>query len=82
MLTERQGAISEEIYQDIVVRQTVIPVFFLGGGLSRSFLFLKDMTRESKQQQALLVKNSVIKEIHHRVKNNLQTVAGLLRMEA
>ena len=81
VLTERQGAISEEIYQDIVVRQTVIPVFF-GRGLSRSFLFLKDMTRESKQQQALLVKNSVIKEIHHRVKNNLQTVAGLLRMEA
>ena len=40
------------------------------------------MTVEAKVQQDLLVKNSVIKEIHHRVKNNLQTVAGLLRMEA
>ena len=47
-----------------------------------AFLILHDCTRESKQQQELLVKNSIIKEIHHRVKNNLQTVAGLLRMEA
>ena len=28
------------------------------------------------------MKNSVIKEVHHRVKNNLQSVAGLLRMQS
>ncbi len=80
-LSKRQGAMSEEIYHNIVIQQRVVPVS-IGRGERRSFLFLKDYTRESKQQQELLVKNSVIKEIHHRVKNNLQTVAGLLRMEA
>ena len=45
-------------------------------------MFLKDKTALRRKEQELMVKNSVIKEIHHRVKNNLQTVAGLLRMEA
>ena len=53
----------------------------MGRNETRCFLVLHDCTRESKQQQELLVKNSIIKEVHHRVKNNLQTVAGLLRME-
>lgn len=81
LLAERRSDQSDEIYQDMVIRQTVIPISY-GRQLGRSFLFLKDVTIESKHQQDLLVKNSVIKEIHHRVKNNLQTVAGLLRMEA
>ena len=81
LIQERRAAISTEIYQDLVIRQVVIPIAY-GRGLGRYFLFLQDKTVESKRQQELLVKNSVIKEIHHRVKNNLQTVAGLLRMEA
>ena len=59
----------------------MIPIA-MGRNETRCFLVLHDCTRESKQQQELLVKNSIIKEVHHRVKNNLQTVAGLLRMEA
>ena len=71
----------DEIYQDMVIRQHMIPIA-MGRNETRCFLVLHDCTRESKQQQELLVKNSIIKEVHHRVKNNLQTVAGLLRMEA
>lgn len=80
VIADKQWAVSEEIYQDVVIRQRFLPISF-GRGESRIFLFLTDITESSKQQQQLLVQHSVIKEIHHRVKNNLQTVASLLRME-
>ena len=81
VLLDRSIRTNEEIYQDMVIRQHMIPIA-MGRNETRCFLVLHDCTRESKQQQELLVKNSIIKEVHHRVKNNLQTVAGLLRMEA
>lgn len=81
VLSDRSIRTNEEIYQDMVIRQHMIPIA-MGRNETRCFLVLHDCTRESKQQQELLVKNSIIKEVHHRVKNNLQTVAGLLRMEA
>ncbi len=42
---------------------------------------LHDATESRRQTQELQVKNAMIQEIHHRVKNNLQTIAGLLRMQ-
>lgn len=81
VLLDRSIRTNEEIYQDMVILQHMIPIA-MGRNETRCFLVLHDCTRESKQQQELLVKNSIIKEVHHRVKNNLQTVAGLLRMEA
>lgn len=80
-IREHKAATAEEIYGDIIVEQTILPITG-GTRAKRSFLFLKDKTALRRKEQELLVKNSVIKEIHHRVKNNLQTVAGLLRMEA
>ncbi len=43
---------------------------------------LHDATETRRQNQEIQVKNAMIQEIHHRVKNNLQTIAGLLRMQA
>ena len=40
------------------------------------------MTEVRRRDRALLSKDATIREIHHRVKNNLQTVAALLRMQA
>ncbi|WP_134704999.1 sensor histidine kinase [Ammoniphilus sp. YIM 78166] len=46
------------------------------------FLFtLRDVTELRNKERQLMVKSAVIKEIHHRVKNNLQTVASLLRLQ-
>jgi two-component sensor histidine kinase len=42
---------------------------------------LHDDTETRRQDQELQVKNALIQEVHHRVKNNLQTIAGLLRMQ-
>ncbi|WP_090981208.1 sensor histidine kinase [Paenibacillus sp. CF384] len=45
------------------------------------FILVRDLTELKAKEKQLLVKSAVIKEIHHRVKNNLQTVAGLLRLQ-
>ena len=42
----------------------------------------RDVTELRHQEQELLTKDATIREIHHRVKNNLQTVASLLRIQA
>lgn len=47
----------------------------------RRILFLRDITDLRDKERQLMVKSAVIKEIHHRVKNNLQTVASLLRLQ-
>ena len=44
-------------------------------------LLMADVTELKERDKQLMVKSAVIREIHHRVKNNLQTVAGLLRMQ-
>lgn len=41
----------------------------------------RDVTELRRREQELLTKEATIREIHHRVKNNLQTVAALLRLQ-
>jgi len=43
---------------------------------------VSDITEERRREQELRVKTALIQELHHRVKNNLQTIAALLRMQA
>lgn len=45
-------------------------------------VFIQDITEEVRKEQELKIKSAMIQEVHHRVKNNLQTIAFLLRMEA
>lgn len=45
-------------------------------------VLIRDVTEVKRRDRALLSKDATIREIHHRVKNNLQTVAALLRMQA
>jgi two-component system, sensor histidine kinase PdtaS len=50
-------------------------------GSKRMLLYIRDITDLRDKERQLMVNQVVIKEIHHRVKNNLQTVASLLRMQ-
>lgn len=42
---------------------------------------IKDVTHIREQEKQLILKSVAIKEMHHRVKNNLQTIASLLRLQ-
>lgn len=42
----------------------------------------RDTTDLRRRDRMLVTKDATIREIHHRVKNNLQTVAALLRMQS
>lgn len=46
-----------------------------------SLVLVRDVTEIRRRERALLSKEATIREIHHRVKNNLQTVAALLRLQ-
>ncbi|GAB4448230.1 MAG: sensor histidine kinase [Anaerolineae bacterium] len=50
--------------------------------ISGVLIVLHDDTEIRRQDEELRIKNAMIQEVHHRVKNNLQTIAGLLRMQA
>ncbi len=47
-----------------------------------ALILLRDVTELRHRERELLTKDATIREIHHRVKNNLQTVAALLRLQA
>ncbi|MCR5758016.1 MAG: sensor histidine kinase [Selenomonas sp.] len=53
-----------------------------GGTLLRRIVIISDVTEVRAKEQEIRIKSAVIQEIHHRVKNNLQTVASLLRLQS
>jgi two-component sensor histidine kinase len=44
-------------------------------------MLIRDVTDLRRRDRMLLSKDATIREIHHRVKNNLQTIAALLRLQ-
>ncbi len=63
------------------VRLRVLPLSSEDGpeGL---LVMCRDTTELRSRERQLVTKDATIREIHHRVKNNLQTVAALLRLQA
>ncbi|BBZ10104.1 sensor histidine kinase [Mycobacterium branderi] len=52
------------------------------GAAAGAAVLVRDVTEVKRRDRALMSKDATIREIHHRVKNNLQTVAALLRLQA
>lgn len=51
------------------------------GARTGAIVLCRDVSELRRRELELLSKEATIREIHHRVKNNLQTVAALLRMQ-
>jgi two-component system, sensor histidine kinase PdtaS len=51
------------------------------GRSTGAMLLVRDVTDLRRRDRILLSKDVTIREIHHRVKNNLQTIAALLRLQ-
>jgi len=67
--------------QGATVLMRVMPL--VPGGKPRGALVLvRDVTELRRRDRQIIGKDATIREIHHRVKNNLQTVAALLRLQA
>jgi two-component system, sensor histidine kinase PdtaS len=63
------------------VRFGLLPLVPNGKPLG-ALVVAQDVTELRRRDRQIISKDATIREIHHRVKNNLQTVAALLRLQA
>jgi two-component sensor histidine kinase len=52
-----------------------------GEKVAGALVLARDVTEVRRKEREIVVKDATIREIHHRVKNNLQTIASLLRLQ-
>ena len=72
--------ITEEIERrDVVVLLRCIP-FLEHGRVTGAVILMRDVSDLRRRDRLLMSKDATIREIHHRVKNNLQTISSLLRL--
>ena len=80
-LTTQQLLDGELVRGDSYVRLRVMPLIQSGrsvGGL----VLARDVSEVRQKERVISVQEASIREIHHRVKNNLQTIASLLHLQA
>lgn len=81
---------TELVRHDTAVHVTALPLKHSGNNGYQiteqrrlgALLLMRDVTALRQRDQLLRSKDRTIAEIHHRVKNNLQTISSLLRIQA
>jgi len=66
---------------DVIILLRCIPMLD-SQGVSGAVVLFRDVTEVRIRDRLLLSKDATIREIHHRVKNNLQTISSLLRLQS
>ncbi len=94
---ERLCIFSESMVRERILQRSVIPLFgppdhltfwervrwgYKSGDRYGALLLVNDVTEERERDQELKVKSAMIKEVHHRLKNNLQLLISVMRMQA
>jgi two-component sensor histidine kinase len=79
---ELGAPVTEELPRgsDITVLMRGIPLLDQGV-VTGAVVLLRDISELRRRDLLLLSKDQTIREIHHRVKNNLQTISSLLRLQ-
>ncbi len=93
----RRCIFSESIVRNRILQRSVIPLFGQPDHLTfwerlrwgqktgdryGALLLVNDITEDREREQELKVKSAMIKEVHHRLKNNLQLLISVMRMQA
>ena len=74
--------VTEEIERDDVSMLLRVLPLFEDDEPPGALVLMRDVSDLRRRDRMLLSKDATIREIHHRVKNNLQTIASLLRLQA
>lgn len=94
--TERRCVFLEDIVHERILLRSAIPLFGKPERRLRERVFshalthdrygalilIKDVTEPRQKARELKVKAMMLKEVHHRVKNNLQMLISIMRMQA
>ena len=81
VLSGRSARRTELVSRDAHLMVRVLPLL-AGRERVGAIVLCRDVSDVRSKERQLVTKDATIREIHHRVKNNLQTVAALLRMQA
>lgn len=68
-------------FEDLTIAVRSVPMIEENKRIG-AFVLCRDVTELRFKERELITKDATIREIHHRVKNNLQTVSSLLRIQA
>ncbi len=84
--TIKEERIKNEMGQEIIFETIKAPVFAPDGSLTGIVGISRDITRRRKAEEELRSllreKEILLREIHHRVKNNMQVISSLLSLQA
>jgi two-component system, sensor histidine kinase PdtaS len=80
-LEEHGGVLSQDFQRGNFYIKIKAVGIHRGEPIVGGILLLRDLTEMREKEREITIKSAVIKEIHHRVKNNLQTIASLLRLQ-
>ncbi len=65
---------------NVTILLRIVPLV-AAGEVTGALVLMRDISELRRRDLMLLSKDATIREIHHRVKNNLQTISALLRLQ-
>jgi two-component sensor histidine kinase len=93
----RRCIFEESVVRNRILQRSVIPLFGRSDHLTfwerrrwasrvrdryGALLLVNDVTEERETEAEIKIKTAMIKEVHHRLKNNLQLLISIMRMQA